>query len=60
MSQNLLLVDGKVPVEDVQHLALHTADVPRLEDARAPRPHDVLHHLVVKVLAKREHVRSVR
>lgn len=33
MSQNLLLVDRKVPVEDIQQLALHTANVARLEDA---------------------------
>jgi len=33
MSQNLLLVDRKIPVEDIQHLALHTTNVPMLEDA---------------------------
>lgn len=53
MSENLLLVDRKIPVEDVQHLALHATNVAMLENARTSRPNDVLHHLVVKVLANR-------
>jgi len=50
-------VDRKIPVEDVQHLALHTTNVPMLENARTSRPNDVLHHLVVKVFAS-EHESS--
>jgi hypothetical protein len=38
MNQNFLLVDGKIPVEDVEHLALHTTNVPVLEDAGTSRP----------------------
>ena len=33
MSQDLLLVDGKIPVEDIEHLALHPTNIPKLEDA---------------------------
>jgi len=51
MVQNLLLVDGKIPIEDVEHLAFHPTDVSVLENAGTPRPNDVLHHLVVEVFA---------
>lgn len=50
MGQNLLLVDGKIPVEDVEQFAFHTTNVSVLEDAGTPRPNDVLHHLIVQVL----------
>ena len=33
MSQDLLLVDGKVPVEDIEHLSFHPTNVPMLENA---------------------------
>lgn len=51
MCKDLLLVDGKIPVEDIEHLPFHTTNVPVLEDAGTSRPDDVLHHFIVKVFA---------
>jgi len=50
MGQDLFLVNRKIPVEDVEHFAFHPANVVVLENAGAPRPNDVLHHLVIEVL----------
>jgi hypothetical protein len=57
MSQDLLLVDSEVPVEDIEHLAFHPTNVPMLENARTPRPDYVLHHSIVEVLGN-ERARS--
>ena len=50
MSQDLLLVNRKIPVEDIEHLAFHPTNVPMLENAGTPRPDYVLHHPIVEVL----------
>jgi len=47
MGQDLVLVDRKIPIEDIEHFAFHPTDVPVLENARTPRPDDVLHHPIV-------------
>ena len=59
MSHDLFLVDRKIPVEDVEHLAFHPANVPMLENAGTPRPNDVFHHPVVEVL-QNERMESIR
>jgi len=33
MGQDFFLVDGEIPVEDVEHLAFHPTNVPILENA---------------------------
>jgi len=33
MSQNLVLVDRKIPVENIEHLAFHPTDIPVLKNA---------------------------
>ena len=47
MGQDFVLVNRKVPVENVEHFAFHPTNVPMFENARTPRPDDVLHHLIV-------------
>ena len=47
MGQDLVLVDRKIPIKDIEHFALHPTNVPVLEDARTPCPDDVLHHPIV-------------
>jgi len=59
MSQDLLLVNSEVPVEDIEHLAFHPTDVPILENAGTPRPDHVLHHPIVEVLGN-ERAESIR
>lgn len=44
-------MNRKIPVKDIEHLAFHPPNVTVLEDAGAPRPNDVFHHLIVKVFA---------
>lgn len=43
-------MDGKIPVKDIEHLTFHPPNITVLENAGTPRPNDVLHHLIVKVL----------
>ena len=50
MGDELLLVDRKIPIEDIQHFAFHPTNVPMLENTGTPRPNNVLHHLIVEVL----------
>src|SRR5579872_4847700 len=50
MGEELLLMHRKIPVKDVEHLAFHPTNVMVLEDAGTPRPNDVFHHPIVKVL----------
>ena len=33
MGQDFVLVDGKIPIEDIEHFAFHPTDIPVLEDA---------------------------
>jgi len=51
MGEEFLLVDGKIPVEDIEHLAFHSTNVPVLENTRISGPNHVLHHLIVEILA---------
>jgi len=51
MGEEFLLVDGKIPVEDIEHLAFHSTNVPRLENTGTSGPNHVLHHLIVEILA---------
>jgi hypothetical protein len=51
MGENFFLVDGKIPVEDVEHLAFHPTNVPVLKDSRTSCPNYVLHHPIVEVFA---------
>jgi hypothetical protein len=50
MGDELLLVYGKIPVEDIEHLAFHPPNVPKFENTGTPGPNDVFHHLIVEVL----------
>jgi len=50
MGQDLVLVDRKIPIEDIEHFAFHPTDVSVLKDAGTPRPDDVLHHPIIEVL----------
>jgi len=47
MRQDLVLVNRQVPVENIEHFPFHSTNVPVLENARTPRPDDVLHHPIV-------------
>lgn len=57
MGEELFLVNGKIPVEDVEHLTFHPTNVSVLEYAGTPRPNYVLHHLIVEIFAS-EHESS--
>jgi len=57
VGEKLLLMDRKIPVEYIQHLAFHPTDVPMLEKLGTLRPSDVFHRLIVEVLAS-EHESS--
>jgi hypothetical protein len=50
MGEELFLVDRKVPVKNVEHLAFHPPNIPILENTGTSRPNDVFHHLIVEVL----------
>ena len=43
-------MDGKIPVKDIEHLTFHPPNITVLENTGTPRPNDVFHHLIVKVL----------
>jgi len=50
MGHDLLLVNRKIPIKNIEHLAFHATDVPRVENTGTPRPNDVFHHLIIEVL----------
>ena len=58
MGQDLFLVNRKIPVEDVEHFAFHPANVVVFKNAGAPRPNDVLHHLVIEILGLMDRMSS--
>jgi hypothetical protein len=49
MGQDLVLVNRKIPVENIEHFAFHPTNVPMLKNTGTPGPNDVFHHLVVEV-----------
>lgn len=59
MGEELLLMDGKIPVENVEHFAFHPTNVPMLENPGTPRPDDVLHHLIVEVLKQMDGINAM-
>jgi len=50
MGHDLLLVNRKIPIKNIEHLAFHPTDVPWVENTGTPRPNDVFHHLIIEVL----------
>lgn len=56
MGEEFLLVDGKIPVEDIEHLALHSTNVPMLENTGTSGPNHVLHHLIVEILEQMDEI----